>query len=408
MVIDDVGGSAASMVPNRKSVLVSAQDDSARPRLRTLAGGQVVCREGDPPGPAWIIVSGSVRVYRRDLRTPNAVEELGRLGPGAIFGEMAALLDQPRSATVQAVARTEVLELPSDVVDKLVRNQPALQRVIVHALKERAGLSPQDLAQVAARHGIEPGALAQPGSDPSGPGAQELPDPPHDPRAVYVKRVPCPACETTFPTLVVKPNQDQPRERETDFHQLYDSDWSPYDFEIWVCPRCLYAAFPQEFDDLTPEHREQVPETVESVVQSRFEGERPDFNAQRSLTLREQGLHLVQAIYRLRGVPLLRMAAVYHRLAWCAREREDPTEEQQWLAQALQAYSTAYREESLDEGRAEIRVQYLCGELARRTGDAAAAVNWFSQVLRHAEIKQHPAWERMARDGWAMVRDLAA
>ncbi len=409
MVMDQLDGAAASTVPNRKTVLISIHSqDASKPHVRSLAAGQVVCREGDPAGPAWVIISGSVRVYRRDLKNPNGVEELGRLGPGAVFGEMASFLDQPRSATVQAVAPTEVLEMPGDLLHTLAKTHPALLRVIVHSLKERAGLSQEDLTQLAGKHGIEPAAFGQLLSDPTKQPMRELPTPPHDPRAIYVKRVPCPACDATFPALLVKPNQDQPRERESDFHQLYETQWKPYEYEVWVCPACLYAAFPQEFPQLTPEHRERVPEIVESVTLSRFEGERPDFNAERTLDLREKSLHLAQALYQLRGAPLLRMASIYHRLAWCARERQDEVEEQRWLREALQAYSTAYREESLDEGRAEIRVQYLCAELARRTGDAATAVNWFSQVLRHAEIKQHPAWERMARDGWALVREAAA
>ncbi len=66
--------------PVRRSVVVSLHaQDTARPFVRSLAAGQVLCREGDPPGPAWVVISGSVRVYRRDLKTPNAVEQLTRV-----------------------------------------------------------------------------------------------------------------------------------------------------------------------------------------------------------------------------------------------------------------------------------------------------------------------------------------
>lgn len=394
-------------VPPQPGVPVQAPE-AVRPCLRTLVAGQVVCREGDPPGPAWVVVAGSVRVYRRDLRTPNGIEVLGRLGPGAVCGEMAALLRQPRSATVQAIAPTEVLELPVDRLDALERVQPALLRVIVHALQERAGLSDEAVAALAAQHGIDvselSGLLSTRALDqPSG-----VVVPPHDPQAVYAKLVTCPACERPFAALQVRPNHDRPIARDSDFHQRYATPWTPYDYEIRVCPACLYAAFPRDFGRLTRDQQARLPEVVATVVRASLGGARPDFTGERTLAPREQALHLALGASRVLEAAPLRQASLLHRLAWCARERGDEDVERRWLREALDAYGAAYQGEDLGTPRAEIRVQYLCGDLARRTGDSAGAVNWFSQVLRHPAIKQHPVWERMARDGWWLAREAAA
>src|ERR1051326_2299244 len=96
-------------MPHRPASSASLVNASYTPTLRSLSEGQVLCREGDPPGPLYVICSGSVRAYRL---AGNSVEELAHLGPGDIVGEMAPILQQARSATVQALEPTEVLEVP--------------------------------------------------------------------------------------------------------------------------------------------------------------------------------------------------------------------------------------------------------------------------------------------------------
>jgi hypothetical protein len=95
-------------------------------------------------------------------------------------------------------------------------------------------------------------------------------------------------------------------------------------------------------------------------------------------------------------------------MAWCARERGDQATERRWLTEALAAYRAAYEEADLGSGKAELRVQYLCGELALRLGDQATAIDWFARALRHPELKEFPVWERMLRDQWAMARETDA
>ncbi len=102
------------------------------------------------------------------------------------------------------------------------------------------------------------------------------------------------------------------------------------------------------------------------------------------------------------------MAAILHRLAWCAREQSDADAERAWLLQAVDAYSTAYLESDVDGAKDELRVLYLCGELSARIGDSEAAARWFGEGLRHPALKDHPNWERMLREQWSQARADAA
>lgn len=373
-----------------------------KPALKSLAPGQVLCREGDPPGPLYVICSGAVRAYRRSLTTPDSIQELALLGPGDIVGELAALLRQPRSATVQAVQRTDLLEVSTDQLGHLSRRHDGLMRVIVLALKDRAGLSAAEIATMASQVGLHVSADVFAGEvDPNDESA--LPVPPHDPAVVYPKSLTCPTCLTSFSTLVVHARRDQPAGRATDFHQRYVTPFNPYDYELWVCPKDLYAALPADFTELPEVHKARLEQTVKGVV-AEWGGEAPDFNVDRTFELREKALELALAQYRMRQLSPLRLAAILHRLAWLARERGDPEAERTWLAQAMAAYSRAYETENLDGAKEELRVLYLCGELSARIGDMKTALGWFGEALRHAQLKDFPNWERMLRDRWSDIR----
>ena len=73
---------------------------------RQIAPGAVLLREGERSGRLFVLAEGTLEVYRGDVEIALVSE------PGAIFGEMAVLLDQPHTASVRAVteARVHVIE----------------------------------------------------------------------------------------------------------------------------------------------------------------------------------------------------------------------------------------------------------------------------------------------------------
>ena len=69
--------------------------------LATYEAGDTVFAEGTKTGRLLILKSGAVRIMKGDIEFARVSE------PGAVFGELSALLDAPHSADVIALAPSE-------------------------------------------------------------------------------------------------------------------------------------------------------------------------------------------------------------------------------------------------------------------------------------------------------------
>jgi eukaryotic-like serine/threonine-protein kinase len=100
---------------------------------RTFAAGSVIVREGDPGEEAFIITSGTCVVSQRD---GGGQREIGRLGPGAVFGETAILTRTPRIATVTAADEVTVKIVTRDLIEERLGPSTWLGRFVL-ALADR-------------------------------------------------------------------------------------------------------------------------------------------------------------------------------------------------------------------------------------------------------------------------------
>ena len=86
------------------------QQLSAACREREYAAGDVLVRQGEPAAGLYVVISGKAQITQHhDNATSEAITTAG---PGDVFGEIALLDDQPRSATVTALEPTKALVLP--------------------------------------------------------------------------------------------------------------------------------------------------------------------------------------------------------------------------------------------------------------------------------------------------------
>ena len=97
-------------------------------RLLTFEAGDIIITEGEPGQSLFVLTTGTVKVFLRDPAGRNVA--LCPLGEGAFFGEIATLSGRPRSATVTAASRCELLELDKAALDAILEVHPRVRDVL--------------------------------------------------------------------------------------------------------------------------------------------------------------------------------------------------------------------------------------------------------------------------------------
>lgn len=90
--------------------------------------GEIIVREGDKGKSVYIIASGSVKVYTTMLS--GDMVELAKLMPSEFFGEIAFLTGKPRTATIETLEDTTILELTEDNLRELIDKHPHVRDVL--------------------------------------------------------------------------------------------------------------------------------------------------------------------------------------------------------------------------------------------------------------------------------------
>lgn len=103
--------------------------------LRRLPAGALVIREGEPGNSFFFVAGGTLRVFATDGLGRQT--ELAQLGEGAVFGEMALLSAQPRTASVACVTDTDVLELGRQSLAALADELGAVAEALHGFTRER-------------------------------------------------------------------------------------------------------------------------------------------------------------------------------------------------------------------------------------------------------------------------------
>ena len=94
---------------------------------RTFKRGDLIVRQGDPADAMYIIQSGKVRCFQEEK---GGQRNLSFLRDGDFFGELAILTGTDRTASAEAAQDCELLALPVDRVQELIREYPEFEDVI--------------------------------------------------------------------------------------------------------------------------------------------------------------------------------------------------------------------------------------------------------------------------------------
>jgi uncharacterized protein (DUF2225 family) len=216
---------------------------------------------------------------------------------------------------------------------------------------------------------------------------------------LYVVEKTCPLCGQAFSTTRVR-NKLQLIRQDTDFCAYY-KDVNPYYYAIWVCPHCGYAAQDTYFGEPIPS---AAAEKLRNFLSSRQVN--VEFGGVRT---REQAMATYKLALFYGDMTLAlasRLAGLWMKLAWLYREAGLAAEELAALTRALEKYEQASVKERLPIGAlTEVGLQFLLGELYRRTGRVDEAAIYLGRLVSDPRARAEKRIYELARECWQLTRN---
>ena len=103
-------------------------------RTVEFSPGQDLLRQGEIGDKAYIILSGEAEVL---LESNDGEVRIAKLGVHELIGEIAILIDTPRTATVRALTELSALEISKDIFLQWVNNFPEIGVEVMRELAHR-------------------------------------------------------------------------------------------------------------------------------------------------------------------------------------------------------------------------------------------------------------------------------
>jgi len=99
-----------------------------------LRDGDVVMRQGEAGDSLFLVASGELRVF---VDTPAGPKHLARLFENTLFGEMALITGQPRSASVAVVGEADLIEVSLPALREVIASAPSVREALDRFSRER-------------------------------------------------------------------------------------------------------------------------------------------------------------------------------------------------------------------------------------------------------------------------------
>jgi CRP-like cAMP-binding protein len=128
--------------------------DLSRPELLRIAqvavprhyeSGSIIIREGDRGNTCYVMRSGRARITRQ--HQDGRAITLTNVGPGEIFGELAMLGDEVRSATVETIEDVEALAILADDLKRMLKQHPETSVKLLEALAAKLRLANERISR---------------------------------------------------------------------------------------------------------------------------------------------------------------------------------------------------------------------------------------------------------------------
>ena len=98
--------------------------------MKSFMQGEVIAKEGEHSKCFFILVEGTVGIFRGEKKITEFKES------GAIIGELSLILNKPRTATIKALTYANVLIIEGEL-DEIIKRYPDYSKKLIKSLAER-------------------------------------------------------------------------------------------------------------------------------------------------------------------------------------------------------------------------------------------------------------------------------
>jgi type IV pilus assembly protein PilB len=125
------------------------------PDVEEYEDGDVVIQEGNKDKDFFKLIRGKVAVLRSGKKIAEITE------PGEYFGEMAAILEEPRSASIISVGRCTIKRYPGNKLAELIEKYPEVSKHLFRTLVERLHKTDRIVVQLASANKARPSQVVR-------------------------------------------------------------------------------------------------------------------------------------------------------------------------------------------------------------------------------------------------------
>ena len=97
---------------------------------KKIPSGETVIAEGEEGTSLYVVISGKVGVYKGE-------KQINEIGAGGLFGEMAIIEKQRRSATIKTLTDTSFLMIEGDDFERLLERNSSISGSVIRTLAGR-------------------------------------------------------------------------------------------------------------------------------------------------------------------------------------------------------------------------------------------------------------------------------
>jgi len=336
--------------------------------IKRFNKGDVIAQEGSTAKELFILLQGSVGVYRNfGIAAESQVDVLSQ---GSFYGEMSLFLGRPQNTTLVALSISTVLIVNRKNINDFFATKPDMAFSMIEGICKKLD-DVSELLMKANKNTVTQSTSKSGALFPEGHGSYTL-EMDNRQDILYLQKHTCPLCGYAFENLTVITSKLRLEQTDADLRSRYKGI-EPLHYDIVTCPSCFFSATNEMF----PTASKKSAENVNKAIGPYKLGLEIKTGADRDAFTVFAGYYLaILCAPVVSDTPQMTTAGFHQKLS---RLYQDCGDERMYLhasEKALEDYLYAYQYLHISEKWTQ-QLCYIIGDLYFRTGDYDQSRNYF-------------------------------